>query len=115
MLGAQAAHPLLDPFLPGPVRVPLDHQCSDLVDDRLRAHRRVAAYPGLVTQQLKVIADIGQQSRTADVTVVLTEASGQVEIAVPRDRATTFEPQIVKKRQRRLNGVDEAVLSPLAR
>src|SRR6516225_5356441 len=32
---------------------------------------------------------------------VLTEASGQVGIDVPRDRAGTFEPQIVKKRQRR--------------
>jgi transposase-like protein len=33
---------------------------------------------------------------------VLTGASGQVGIEVPRDRAGTFEPQIVKKRQRRL-------------
>jgi transposase-like protein len=46
---------------------------------------------------------------------VLTEASGQVEIGVPRDRAGTFEPQIVKKRQRRLNGVDEIVLSLYAK
>jgi len=30
---------------------------------------------------------------------------------VPRDVAGTFEPQIVKKRQRRLTGVDEMVLS----
>src|SRR6201996_149722 len=45
---------------------------------------------------------------------VLTEASGQVEIDVPRDRAGTFEPQIVRKRQRRLNGVDEVVLSRYA-
>jgi transposase-like protein len=42
---------------------------------------------------------------------VLTEASGQVGIEVPRDRQGTFEPQIVKKRQRRLTGVDEIVLS----
>ena len=46
---------------------------------------------------------------------VLTEASGQVEIEVPRDRAGTFEPQIVRKRQRRLNGVDEVVLSLYAK
>src|ERR1700761_545913 len=46
---------------------------------------------------------------------VLTEASGPVEIEVPRDRAGTFEPQIVKKRQRRLNGVDEVVLSLYAK
>src|ERR1700722_9379094 len=36
---------------------------------------------------------------------VLTESTGHVEIEVPRDRAGTFEPQIVKKRQRRLSGV----------
>src|SRR3954453_5583049 len=47
---------------------------------------------------------------------VLTEAAGHVGIAVPRDRAGTFEPQIVKKRrQRRLNGVDEIVLSLYAK
>jgi len=46
---------------------------------------------------------------------VLTEASGQVEIEVPRDRAGTFEPQIVRKRQRRLNGVDQIVLSLYAK
>jgi putative transposase len=42
---------------------------------------------------------------------VLTEATGNVEIDMPRDRAGAFEPQIVKKRQRRLSGVDELVLS----
>jgi hypothetical protein len=46
---------------------------------------------------------------------VLTESTGQVQIEVPRDRAGTFEPQIVKKRQRRLNGVDEIVLSLYAK
>jgi putative transposase len=45
---------------------------------------------------------------------VLTEASGPVEIEVPRDRDGTFEPQIVKKRQRRLEGVDQVVLCPYA-
>ena len=46
---------------------------------------------------------------------VLTESTGHVEIEVPRDRAGTFEPQIVKKRQRRLTGVDEIVLSLYAK
>jgi transposase-like protein len=45
---------------------------------------------------------------------VLTDV-GPVEIAVPRDREGSFEPQIVKKRQRRLTGVDEMVLSLSAR
>jgi len=52
----------------------------------------------------------GTRSKT-----VLTETSGSVELEVPRDRAGTFEPQIVKKRQRRLNGVDEVVLSLYAK
>jgi transposase-like protein len=38
-----------------------------------------------------------------------------VRIAVPRDRGGTFEPQIVKKRQRRLTGADEVVLSLYAK
>jgi transposase-like protein len=46
---------------------------------------------------------------------VLTEATGQVGIEVPRDRDGTFEPQIVRKRQRRLSGVDEMVLSLYAK
>ncbi|MFI6244541.1 transposase, partial [Micromonospora sp. NPDC050795] len=48
----------------------------------------------------------GSRSKT-----VLTDGSGPVQIDVPRDRAGTFEPQIVTKRQRRLSGVDEVVLS----
>jgi transposase-like protein len=45
---------------------------------------------------------------------VLTEI-GPVEIEVPRDRDGSFEPQIVRKRQRRLDGIDEIVLSLTAR
>jgi len=41
---------------------------------------------------------------------VLTEA-GPIELEVPRDRDGSFAPQIVKKRQRRLSGVDEMVIS----
>lgn len=47
----------------------------------------------------------GRRSKT-----VLTEI-GPVEIQVPRDTDASFDPQIVKKRQRRLTGVDEIVLS----
>jgi putative transposase len=46
---------------------------------------------------------------------VLSGHTGPVEIDVPRDRAGTFEPQIVKKRQRRLGEVDEIVLSLYAK
>ncbi len=45
---------------------------------------------------------------------VLTEI-GPVQIEVPRDTASSFAPQIVRKRQRRLTGVDEIVLSLTAK
>lgn len=47
----------------------------------------------------------GRRSKT-----VTTEA-GPVEIDVPRDRESTFEPQLVRKRQRWVEGVDELVIS----
>jgi transposase-like protein len=46
---------------------------------------------------------------------VISDAAGEVQIEVPRDREGTFEPQIVKKRQRRLTEVDEIVLSLYAK
>ena len=47
----------------------------------------------------------GTRSKT-----VVTEA-GPVEIEVPRDRESSFEPVIVAKRQRRLSGIDDLVIS----
>lgn len=52
----------------------------------------------------------GQNSRNGKRTkTVLTDNVGPIEIEVPRDRAGTFDPQLVKKRQRRLGGVDTIV------
>lgn len=45
---------------------------------------------------------------------VLTDAGG-IEIEVPRDRNGSFEPKLVKKRQRRLDGFDDKVISLYAR
>jgi transposase-like protein len=51
----------------------------------------------------------GRRSKT-----VLSEA-GPVEVDVPRDRVGSFTPQIVRKRQRRLSGVDDLVISLTAK
>ncbi|WOO98858.1 IS256 family transposase [Micrococcus terreus] len=51
----------------------------------------------------------GTRSKT-----VLTKA-GPVQIEVPRDRAGTFEPMVVAKRQRRLGSIEDVVLSLSAR
>jgi len=51
----------------------------------------------------------GTRSKT-----VITEV-GPVDIEVPRDRDSSFEPATVRKRQRRLNGVDSMVISLIAK
>lgn len=48
------------------------------------------------------------------VKTVITEA-GSVELDVPRDRGGSFEPVVVRKGQRRLEGVNQLVLSLYAR
>lgn len=40
---------------------------------------------------------------------------GELELSVPRDRASEFEPQIVKKGQRRFTGFDDKIVSMYAR
>jgi putative transposase len=63
----------------------------------------------------EVMGRNGGNSRNGTrIKTVLTEI-GPVEIEVPRDRDGTFEPAIVRKRQRRLDGVDGIVLSLSAR
>jgi putative transposase len=42
-------------------------------------------------------------------------AEGDVSIEVPRDRNGSFEPQIVRKRQRRLEGLDDKIIALYAR
>src|SRR6476620_5335001 len=45
---------------------------------------------------------------------VLTE-DGEVEISIPRDRAGSFEPQLIAKGQTRFDGFDDKILSLYAR
>ena len=52
----------------------------------------------------------GKRSKT-----VVTDNVGEVRIDVPRDRDASFEPQLVKKRQRRLGDLDAMVLSLYAK
>src|SRR5262249_5166467 len=51
----------------------------------------------------------GKRSKTVVIEV------GPVEFDVARDRGGTFDPKIVRKRQRRLDGVDELALSLIAK
>ena len=53
----------------------------------------------------------GGNSRNGTRTKQLLTDVGPVEVAIPRDRDGSFEPQIVGKRQRRLSEIDGLVIS----
>jgi transposase-like protein len=57
----------------------------------------------------------GGNSRNGTRTKTVLTEIGPVEVEVPRDREGSFDPVLVKKRQRRLSGVDQIVLSLTAR
>lgn len=54
-------------------------------------------------------------SRNGKTTKVVKTGNGEIEIAVPRDRKSEFEPILVGKRQTRLQQLNEQVLSLYAR
>ena len=57
----------------------------------------------------------GGNSRNGTRTKTVVTEIGPVDIEVPGDREGSFEPAIVRKRQRRLTGVDDIVLPLTAR
>jgi putative transposase len=54
-------------------------------------------------------------TRNGSTTKTLLTEHGPVRIDAPRDRVGTFEPQIVRKRQRRFEGFDDKILALYAR
>ena len=111
----------------------LDQQLVGQLVDRARSHGlRLTGEDGLLAQLTKRIIesaaegelddhlgyakhdpagrDGGNSRYGARTKSVLTDI-GPVEVAIPRDRDGTFEPQIVRKRQRRLSGLDSLVIS----
>src|SRR5262249_59478249 len=50
-------------------------------------------------------------TRNGSTPKTLITEHGQVRIDTPRDRKGTFEPQIVRKRQRRFEGFDDKILA----
>ena len=45
---------------------------------------------------------------------ILTE-DGEIEIAIPRDRTGSFEPQLIPKHERRFTGFDDKIVAMYAR
>jgi transposase-like protein len=111
----------------------VDEQLVRQLADRARAEGlRLTGEGGLLARLTKVVVESalegemddhlgygkhdpagrnGGNSRNGARSKTLVTEAGPVEIEVPRDRESTFEPVIVAKRQRRLSGIDDLVIS----
>lgn len=54
-------------------------------------------------------------SRNGTTSKTLKGKKGKIEVEIPRDRTGEFEPQLIKKHQRRFDGFDEKIISLYAR
>lgn len=54
-------------------------------------------------------------SRNGSMSKVVSGEFGEIQVETPRDRNGTFEPQILKKHQRRFEGFDDKILSMYSR
>ena len=50
-------------------------------------------------------------SRNGKSRKTLKSEEGEIELAIPRDRQGSFEPQLVRKHQTRWNGLDEKIIA----
>ena len=57
----------------------------------------------------------GFNSRNGHSSKSVTTSFGDMELSVPRDRNSTFEPQIVKKRQKDVSDIESRVISMYAK
>ncbi|MBE5204340.1 IS256 family transposase, partial [Pectobacterium sp. FL60-S17] len=60
-------------------------------------------------------AKTGSNARNGYSTKTVTTVDGPLELRTPRDREATFEPQLVKKNQTRITGMDNQILSLYAK
>lgn len=68
-------------------------------------------YPGYEKNQSRP----GANSRNGYSTKTVITSDGPLELRTPRDRDGTFEPQLVKKNQTRITGMDNQILSLYAK
>jgi len=57
----------------------------------------------------------GSNSRNGYSSKTVLTGDGEIEIATPRDREGSFEPQLIKKHQRRITAMDEQILALYAK
>ena len=111
---------------------------NELIDEMIARHghspRAILGQSGLVAQLTKRVVERalagelthhlgyakgeeppGENCRNGSSAKTVLSEAGPMEIAVPRDRAGSFEPRLIAKGQRRFEGFDEKIIAMYAR
>jgi putative transposase len=133
---ARRVTPRPRPELAEEVRALLPNEVIDELLAGARTEEEIAGPGGLLSQLTKRLVERAMEveltdhlgyephqeppggagnTRNGSTSKTLITESGAVEIQTPRDRAGSFEPQIVRKRQRRFEGFDDKILALYSR
>ena len=134
--GAARRQLALRPELAEEVRALLPNEVIDELLAGARTEEEIAGPGGLLAQLTKRLVERAMEveltdhlgfephqeppggagnTRNGSTPKTLITEQGEVRIDTPRDRAGTFEPQIVRKRQRRFEGFDDKILALYSR
>ena len=109
---------LLDQFA-GPAR-PMSQADVDAVTRRFKKAMiermlggELTHHPGYPPGGMRPLDATNHRNGPSGKTVLTDE--GAIDLAVPRDRDGTFEPQLIPKHTRRVTGVDDKILALYAR
>ena len=133
---ASSAGPPLEERVPGEVRELLSDELVDELLAGARSEEEIVGPGGLLSQLTKRLVEramdveltdhLGYEhgqappsatgnTRNGSTAKTLVTEHGPVRIDTPRDRQGTFEPKVVRKRQRRFQGFDEKIIALYSR
>src|SRR5690625_4665300 len=69
----------------------------------------------MIINMLKELEKLSSNRRNGYGKKTLQTSAGEVEIATPRDRDGSFEPQLINKRQKDVSAIEDKVISMYAR
>src|SRR5579864_4954694 len=134
--GGGGGRPALRPELADEVKALLPDELLDELLAGARTEEEITGRGGLLSQLTKRLVEraleveltghLGYEphqeppggtgnTRNGSTPKTLVTEHGEVRIETPRDRAGTFEPQIVRKRQRRFEGFDDKIMALYSR
>jgi putative transposase len=101
---------ILDQLLAG-----ADPKTAFAADGLLDQMKKALAERALNAEMDQHLADSAGNSRNGYSSKTVLTGTGKLELSVPRDRMSSFDPQLIAKYQRRFPGFDEKVVSMYAR